>query len=69
VVAAAGAGEVGTSALGWLAEALLAAVMTAYILAAVKYLEEPELEKTFGDAYQRYQREVPMLFPVQMRRR
>jgi protein-S-isoprenylcysteine O-methyltransferase Ste14 len=41
----------------------LAAAMSGYILAAVKYLEERDLRKTFGAQYERYQREVPMLLP------
>ena len=48
---------------------LLAAAMTGYILATVKWLEEPELRKAFGDDYEQYQREVPMLLPVRMPRR
>jgi protein-S-isoprenylcysteine O-methyltransferase Ste14 len=42
---------------------LLAAAMTGYILAAVKWLEERDLRKAFGPEYERYQREVPMLLP------
>jgi protein-S-isoprenylcysteine O-methyltransferase Ste14 len=48
---------------------LLAAAMTAYILAAVKCLEERDLRKAFGAEYERYQREVPMLLPVRLPRR
>lgn len=48
---------------------LFAAAMTGYILAAVKWLEEPDLRKTLGADYERYQREVPMLIPVRMPRR
>ncbi len=48
---------------------LLAAAMSGYILAAVKWLEERDLRKTFGASYERYQREVPMLLPVRMPRR
>jgi protein-S-isoprenylcysteine O-methyltransferase Ste14 len=48
---------------------LLAAAMTAYIFAAVKCLEERDLRKIFGEEYERYQREVPMLLPLRMRRR
>jgi protein-S-isoprenylcysteine O-methyltransferase Ste14 len=43
---------------------LLAVAMTAYILAAVKGLEERDLRKAFGTAYERYEREVPMLLPL-----
>jgi len=48
---------------------LLAAAMSGYILAAVKCLEERDLRKTFGAEYERYQREVPMLIPMRIRRR
>ena len=49
---------------------LLAAAMSAYILAAVKWLEERDLRKAFGAQYERYQREVPMLLPAgKLRRR
>lgn len=48
---------------------LLAAAMSAYILAAVKWLEERDLRKAFGTAYERYEREVPMLLPIRMPRR
>ena len=47
---------------------LLAAAMTAYILMAVKWLEERDLRKAFGADYERYQREVPMLIPVRLPR-
>jgi protein-S-isoprenylcysteine O-methyltransferase Ste14 len=47
---------------------LLAAAMSGYILAAVKWLEERDLRKTFGTEYERYEREVPMLLPVRMPR-
>jgi protein-S-isoprenylcysteine O-methyltransferase Ste14 len=42
---------------------LLAAVMTAYIVAAVRCLEERDLRTAFGADYERYQRDVPMLLP------
>jgi protein-S-isoprenylcysteine O-methyltransferase Ste14 len=42
---------------------LLATAMSAYILLAVKLLEERDLRKTFGPEYERYQREVPMVVP------
>ena len=48
---------------------LLAVAMTAYILAAVKWLEERDLRATLGRDYEQYQREVPMLIPVRMPRR
>jgi protein-S-isoprenylcysteine O-methyltransferase Ste14 len=47
---------------------LLAAAMTGYIFAAVKWLEERDLRKAFGAEYRRYQRDVPMLLPVRMPR-
>jgi protein-S-isoprenylcysteine O-methyltransferase Ste14 len=48
---------------------LLAVAMSGYIFAAVKWLEERDLRKTFGATYERYQREVPMVLPVRMPRR
>jgi methanethiol S-methyltransferase len=36
---------------------------TAYILVAVKFLEERDLRKAFGKEYEDYQRSVPMLIP------
>lgn len=42
---------------------LFAVVTTAYIFVAVKYLEERDLKKEFGDTYKDYQKRVPMLFP------
>jgi protein-S-isoprenylcysteine O-methyltransferase Ste14 len=48
---------------------VLAAAMSGYILVAVKWLEERDLRKAFGAEYERYQREVPMLLPLRMRRR
>jgi protein-S-isoprenylcysteine O-methyltransferase Ste14 len=48
---------------------LLAAAMSGYILAAVKWLEERDLRKTFGAEYERYQREVPMLLPLKTSRK
>jgi hypothetical protein len=38
------------------------AVLTAYVLIGTR-LEEKKLVREFGDAYTRYQREVPMLIP------
>jgi protein-S-isoprenylcysteine O-methyltransferase Ste14 len=43
--------------------------MTAYIYLAVKLLEERDLRKSFGTAYERYQREVPMVVPYKGVRR
>lgn len=48
---------------------ILAAAMSGYILAAVKWLEERDLKKAFGTEYERYRREVPMLVPRMRRRR
>ena len=46
-----------------------AAVMSACIVVAVKWLEERDLRKAFGADYERYQRDVPMLLPVPNRSR
>jgi protein-S-isoprenylcysteine O-methyltransferase Ste14 len=48
---------------------LLAATMSAYIYVAVKHLEERDLRKNFGAAYEQYQREVPMVVPYKGLRR
>ena len=48
--------------------ALLAAAMTAYILVAVRWLEERDLRRAFGEKYARYQSEVPMVLPLRMPR-
>ena len=48
---------------------LLATTMSAYIYLAVKLLEERDLRTTFGAAYERYQREVPMVVPYKGVRR
>ena len=45
---------------------LLAAAMSGYIVAAVKWLEERDLRKAFGTEYERYEREVPMLLPMRL---
>jgi len=42
---------------------LAAAVIIAFLLAEVKIIEEPELEKRFGDAYREYKKETPFIFP------
>ena len=42
---------------------LFAVVTTLYIVIAVKYLEEKDLRKTLGKAYEDYQQKVPMIIP------
>jgi protein-S-isoprenylcysteine O-methyltransferase Ste14 len=42
---------------------LAAAFVIAFLLAEVKIIEEPELEKRFGDAYREYRKETPFIFP------
>lgn len=42
---------------------LFAIVTTLYILIAVKYLEEKDLQKIIGKEYEIYQKEVPMIIP------
>ncbi len=42
---------------------LFAVVTTAYILVAVKFLEEKDLRKALGEKYEVYQKEVPMIIP------
>lgn len=42
---------------------LLATAMSAYIYLAVRLLEERDLRRTFGAAYAKYQRDVPMVVP------
>lgn len=42
---------------------LFAAVTSAYILVAVKFLEEKDLKKIIGKEYETYQKKVPMIFP------
>lgn len=36
---------------------------TAYILVAIKFLEEKDLEKSIGKKYTLYKEQVPMLIP------
>lgn len=47
---------------------LFAMAITAYILVAVKFLEERDLVAMHGDTYRDYQRQVPMLIPGWRRR-
>lgn len=42
---------------------LFSVVTTLYILIAVKYLEENDLPKSLGKAYEDYQKKVPMIIP------
>jgi protein-S-isoprenylcysteine O-methyltransferase Ste14 len=43
---------------------LLFSIMTlGYIIIGVKYFEEKDLRNEIGEAYEKYQKEVPMLFP------
>ncbi len=43
---------------------LFSVVVTGYILVAVKFFEERDLLRMFGDTYRRYQQEVTMFFPL-----
>ena len=43
---------------------LFAGVTTAYILVAVKFLEERDLKKMLGKEYENYQKEIPIIFPI-----
>ena len=45
-----------------------AIMTTAYILIAVKFLEERDLAHQLGDPYRQYKKEVPMLIPFTKRR-
>ena len=39
------------------------ALILALLLMEVKFIEEPELEKRFGNAYLEYKKEIPFMFP------
>ncbi len=47
---------------------LFTIVTTVYILVAVKYLEEKDLQKFIGENYKTYQKEVPMIIPFTKRK-
>ena len=42
---------------------LAVAVIIALLLIEIKFIEEPELEKRFGDSYRKYRKETPFMFP------
>ena len=42
---------------------VFAGVTTAYIIVALKFFEERDLVRTFGDRYLNYRAQVPMLIP------
>jgi len=44
-------------------------IMTLYIFISVKYLEEKDLRKEIGPAYEEYQENVPMIIPFTKRRK
>jgi len=46
---------------------LFTGVMTIYIFASVKYLEEKDLRKAIGKEYEEYQEKVPMIIPFTKR--
>jgi methanethiol S-methyltransferase len=48
---------------------IFAIITTLYILLAVKYLEEKDLKKSIGKAYEDYQNKVPMVIPFTKRRK
>lgn len=48
---------------------LYCVVSTLYILIAVKFLEEKDLEKALGNRYTQYKKQVPMLIPFTKGRR
>ncbi|MGA2916430.1 MAG: methyltransferase [Sedimentisphaerales bacterium] len=42
---------------------LTVAVIISFLLLELKLIEEPELEKRFGDAYREYKKEIPFMLP------
>jgi protein-S-isoprenylcysteine O-methyltransferase Ste14 len=42
---------------------LTAAIIISFLLLELKFIEEPELEKRFGDAYREYKKEMPFMLP------
>jgi protein-S-isoprenylcysteine O-methyltransferase Ste14 len=42
---------------------LTAAVIIVFLILELKFIEEPELEKRFGDAYREYKKEMPFMLP------
>ena len=48
---------------------LFSVVTTAYILVAIYFLEEKDLQQSIGKAYTTYQQNVPMLIPFTKRRK
>ncbi|MEH6406736.1 MAG: methanethiol S-methyltransferase [Leeuwenhoekiella sp.] len=48
---------------------LFTVITTAYILIAVKFLEEKDLKKALGSKYVNYQKEVPMIIPFTKKRK
>ena len=42
---------------------LAAAVIIVLLLIEIKFVEEPELERRFGDACRQYRKETPFIFP------
>jgi protein-S-isoprenylcysteine O-methyltransferase Ste14 len=42
---------------------LTVAVIISFLLLELKLIEEPELEKRFGDAYKEYKKEIPFMLP------
>jgi protein-S-isoprenylcysteine O-methyltransferase Ste14 len=42
---------------------LTVAIIISFLLLELKLIEEPELEKRFGDAYREYKKEIPFMLP------